>query len=228
MARKRKGVCPLEDDPRICVDRNDIVKLTRLVRSWEFTCSFCFKKFPSAQAMGGHQNAHRSERLEEKRLFVRDPIGYRKRAYLKSMKANRHNSTINIEVPPNPACALNLHAATIMVKHELANINVGPPRILKNPVPVGGTCAKFNDGNNSFSNPTTSKDSPVVNNGENLKNLPCAAAAAMNFLPPKELSLAESVGRVHAEDAKGKACMEFNIGAYEINLHQKLDLTLKL
>ncbi|KAL0452933.1 UNVERIFIED_CONTAM: hypothetical protein Slati_1271400 [Sesamum latifolium] len=217
MARKRKNGCPLEisnGGPRICVDKNDIIELTKLARSWEFTCSFCFKKFPSAQAMGGHQNAHRNERLEEKRLFVRDPIGYRKRAYLRE-KAKRKAA---IEVPPNPV--LNLHAAAVMVKHELANINVGLPKFLRKLVPVGGS-GELNVGNSSFSNPTNTKDSPVVN---------IKPSGVMNFLGPKELSLAESVGRVNAADAKGKACMEyFNFGGYdEIMLEQKLDLTLKL
>ncbi|KAL2225849.1 UNVERIFIED_CONTAM: Zinc finger protein GIS2 [Sesamum indicum] len=211
MSRKRRNGCPLEirnDGPRICVDKNDIHELTKLARSWDFTCSFCFKKFPSAQAMGGHQNAHRTERLEEKRLFVRDPIGYRKRAYLRA-KAGRN---FTIELPPNPA--LNLHAATIMLKHELANIHLRPPKL----VPVGGF-GEFNVGNNSFSN--TSKDSRVgniKNNGGNLKNQTCGV---MNFLGPKELSLVESVGRGNAADAEG---MEFNISACEM----KLDLTLKL
>lgn len=233
MAKKRKDGCPLEisninDDPRILIDRNEIMKLTKMAKSWEFTCSFCFKKFPSAQAMGGHQNAHRSERLEEKRLFVRDPIGYRKRAYLRAMKSDK---SFTIEPAPNPS--LNLHAAAKMVKNETANINVnGPPKVLQKPIHLPGDFGEFNaaaaHGNNYFFQPSTSKDSPVLdnNNGENLKTVPFVV---MNFLPPKELSLAESVG-VHAEDAKGKAaCVEFNInGGCGINLDQKVDLTLKL
>ncbi|PIN07173.1 hypothetical protein CDL12_20264 [Handroanthus impetiginosus] len=216
--RKRKDGCPLEishirEDPRILIERNEILRLTKMAKSWEFTCSFCFKKFPSAQAMGGHQNAHRSERLEEKRLFVRDPIGYRKRAYLRSMKAE--SSTVG----GGSNNSLNLHAPT-MVKND-------PPKPINL---LGHGFGAFNasaNGNNHFCQQSTSKDSPVVDiNGENLKALPFVV---MNFLPPKELSLADGVGTVHAEDAKGKKCIEFSIGGYDqINLDHKLDLTLKL
>lgn len=77
------------------MERKEMMKLTKVAKEWEFTCSFCFKKFPSAQAMGGHQNAHRSERLEEKRLFVRDPIGYRKRAFLRAtVKADQPSAAV--------------------------------------------------------------------------------------------------------------------------------------
>ncbi|KZV37918.1 zinc finger protein 5 [Dorcoceras hygrometricum] len=198
MAKKRR-----DGDGLVCCDREEIMKLTQMVKSWEFTCSFCFKKFASAQAMGGHQNAHRGERLEERRLFVRDPIGYRKRAYVRALKAlNPDSPDIVIQASPNPN-TLNLHAATKMVKHELSNVSF-EPKIR--------TCGH------------TPKPLPFpseVGNGDNnnMKTL-------MNFLPPKELSLAESVG-IHAGEAgeKDKArCIQLGNG-FSI---EKPDLTLKL
>lgn len=91
-------------------ERIEMMRLTKVAKSWEFTCSFCFKKFPSAQAMGGHQNAHRRERLEEKRLFVKDPIAYRKRAFLRAIKGddmvNNVDRIININAAAAAAAAV--------------------------------------------------------------------------------------------------------------------------
>lgn len=35
-----------------------------------FTCSYCSRAFLSPHALGGHQNAHRKEKMEERRLFA--------------------------------------------------------------------------------------------------------------------------------------------------------------
>lgn len=53
--------------------------------STEYTCTYCFKTFTSAQSFGGHQNAHLDEKKEERRLHVKNPIIYRKQKFLQSL-----------------------------------------------------------------------------------------------------------------------------------------------
>lgn len=120
MPKKRKvdshlEISKIDADPtsNITVDRNEILKL-KGGKVMGFYLHILLQKVSHRTSQGGHQNAHKGERLEEKRLFVKDPIGYRKRAYLLAMKSTKPGSS------HGSSSSVNLHAT---VKHGLSNIN---------------------------------------------------------------------------------------------------------
>ncbi|KAL2464749.1 C2H2-type domain-containing protein [Forsythia ovata] len=212
MAMKGKGVVVEGEKNEAnlsAVEKNERNKSTKIVRVYEYTCTFCFKRFYSAQAMGGHQNAHRLERIREKKLFVRDPIGYRKRPFIRSVKTLKDSES--------------------SIKYRLLNMRVSQkklvPLMIKPQPPSGDTCSSPQK---KLAQLRTIKPKPVsfahkanyYNPMFIIRKKPTFSPFQLNSFPPMELSLADKVG-THAE------AMACNGGGYEVE-PEKLDLTLKL
>ncbi|KAF8019826.1 hypothetical protein BT93_G0500 [Corymbia citriodora subsp. variegata] len=57
-------------------DSNPAAADLRLQPPRPYTCTLCFRSFISSQALGGHQNAHRREKREAKRLYIKRRLSF--------------------------------------------------------------------------------------------------------------------------------------------------------
>ncbi|WMV52840.1 hypothetical protein MTR67_046225 [Solanum verrucosum] len=177
---------PFHDEPETntvnlancAVKEIHIDKNVEIMRKYE--CHYCFRSFPTSQALGGHQNAHKKERLNAKRPHLQSSIvhdqptiyGIRNRHRLgeatASTRLTHHHSTwtnINNNTPRFNGNDHNVNVISPINGNPFMTFWQIPPTVYHN-----NSSSADNNNNLVFSNDDLIRTPPMVNVSTNCES----------------------------------------------------------